>query len=975
MTALHYAAKANRTAVIRELARLGADLEAKNDAGQVPAQLTKDRLLRRLFQQYLGGGSWGGAPGALMDRFVPASASRVVDYVAVMTVRLAPQLREDCDELSDVRQATVAQLCRFPMEDHDDNPMTDASNLAEICTQTCGTESGPLAPYGTLLTDTSGARSYVWSKVLGVYQDAAQRGRARVHTALGPPPADVGDSLLAGEMTARVVLVLARRPYTAAFASICEHVGDLILEECMKWGSLPEWPLDMDNDRNRQIKFCMEHYASELPLPLPSTLVEHRVMDRAVRYGDAHASHSSFPHLEDADLRCLTSRLGPDTILVALSCLLQEQSVLLLTDHMEDLAPATSALLGLLFPLRWPHTLIPVLPSSLVHYLEAPVPFLMGMDRKGLERVGADLSCVTMVNLTTNTVVLPIRPITSVSTVAPVDANGREAQRRPSRRDSDLRSLSELPRALKTRAESRVRRCVPLEQSPISDRVNHQPRASRLYAPGIRVAVADVMVELFGAYQTYRYVAGSQKRMVSEAPQDHRKLLEAIYSTQLWRIFSDDLLSEEAGANGENWEEQAQLFCACVERAKHQGGVEGPSGGSHSCQDVLYPSEDVEEQLSQLSVYPEPVDDDGSIGGGGGADGESGEGGGPSEGQAADTQSRASAVGSATGTHPEGSATATVAGLQEKTDEVLKSITDSFATVTDIFGGGGGGATPAGASSAKNAWSSGGNAGGRNSGSGAAVASGEQEDSATSNPGRTGGGGGSGGEGARGWDLFKPPTMAEMKRRLEDMTAAGLPLSPAKTSQTKPAGSSAGAAPAAPAAGLSVRGKTGDGRSVSPARQDVGAAASAGLAKFGEGWRDFRRRSTEAVEEAVTKLKTALDDSDDEGAAEARVASRVAENGRVRAAAAKARTDAGVTAGGHAVGHQGRDDDDDAFWRPFGADSGGGGGGAGDEGEPVPLPTAEEVRRGRAAGVGKSASAARAELDAYYGGSGGGGGR
>ncbi|CAN0434018.1 unnamed protein product, partial [Scytosiphon promiscuus] len=52
---------------------------------------------------------------------------------------------------------------------------------------------------------------------------------------------------------------------------------------------------------------------------------------------------------------------------------------------MEDLAPATSALLGLLFPLRWPHTLIPVLPSSLVHYLEAPVPFLMGMDRRGLE--------------------------------------------------------------------------------------------------------------------------------------------------------------------------------------------------------------------------------------------------------------------------------------------------------------------------------------------------------------------------------------------------------------------------------------------------------------------------------------------------------------------------------------------------------------------------------------------------------------
>lgn len=38
--------QANRTAVVRELSRLGADLEAKNDSGQVPAQLTKDRLVR-----------------------------------------------------------------------------------------------------------------------------------------------------------------------------------------------------------------------------------------------------------------------------------------------------------------------------------------------------------------------------------------------------------------------------------------------------------------------------------------------------------------------------------------------------------------------------------------------------------------------------------------------------------------------------------------------------------------------------------------------------------------------------------------------------------------------------------------------------------------------------------------------------------------------------------------------------------------
>lgn len=87
-------------------------------------------------------------------------------------------------------------------------------------------------------------------------------------------------------------------------------------------------------------------------------------------------------------------------------CHLQEQSVLILSERWEDLSPVISTLLGLLFPMRWPHTVIPVLPASLVHYLEAPVPFLMGMHVAGLDRVGADLSCTTIVNLVSGALVM-----------------------------------------------------------------------------------------------------------------------------------------------------------------------------------------------------------------------------------------------------------------------------------------------------------------------------------------------------------------------------------------------------------------------------------------------------------------------------------------------------------------------------------------------------------------------------------------
>lgn len=34
---------------------------------------------------------------------------------------------------------------------------------------------------------------------------------------------------------------------------------------------------------------------------------------------------------------------------------------------------------SLLFPFTWPHVYVPILPATLHHFLDAPVPFVMGM--------------------------------------------------------------------------------------------------------------------------------------------------------------------------------------------------------------------------------------------------------------------------------------------------------------------------------------------------------------------------------------------------------------------------------------------------------------------------------------------------------------------------------------------------------------------------------------------------------------------
>lgn len=47
---------------------------------------------------------------------------------------------------------------------------------------------------------------------------------------------------------------------------------------------------------------------------------------------------------------------------------------------------------SLLFPFQWQHVYVPILPASLLHFLDAPVPYLMGLQSKeGTDRSKLEL--------------------------------------------------------------------------------------------------------------------------------------------------------------------------------------------------------------------------------------------------------------------------------------------------------------------------------------------------------------------------------------------------------------------------------------------------------------------------------------------------------------------------------------------------------------------------------------------------------
>ena len=73
----------------------------------------------------------------------------------------------------------------------------------------------------------------------------------------------------------------------------------------------------------------------------------------------------------------LVRRLGPRTLLQAVTWLLAERRVILVSEHTTLITVAAETLMSLLYPFRYYHTYIPLLPESLLDCLDAPTPYLM----------------------------------------------------------------------------------------------------------------------------------------------------------------------------------------------------------------------------------------------------------------------------------------------------------------------------------------------------------------------------------------------------------------------------------------------------------------------------------------------------------------------------------------------------------------------------------------------------------------------
>ncbi|XP_067212616.1 DENN domain-containing protein 5B isoform X1 [Linepithema humile] len=121
-----------------------------------------------------------------------------------------------------------------------------------------------------------------------------------------------------------------------------------------------------------------------IPVPLPGKSLKFYVPnDEPAKSPLELVIHQPSPMLElpmlDYPLKDVFTWLGADCLIQLFTCVLLENQVLLRSSDFHKLMAVSECITALLFPFSWQHVYVPILPASLHHFLDAPVPFIMGL--------------------------------------------------------------------------------------------------------------------------------------------------------------------------------------------------------------------------------------------------------------------------------------------------------------------------------------------------------------------------------------------------------------------------------------------------------------------------------------------------------------------------------------------------------------------------------------------------------------------
>ncbi|KAL4870700.1 hypothetical protein BDV12DRAFT_48580 [Aspergillus spectabilis] len=118
---------------------------------------------------------------------------------------------------------------------------------------------------------------------------------------------------------------------------------------------------------------------------------------------------NELPGSRNTDIYALFRTLSLSNIMILFEYALTESRIIFLSSHTSMLYLATRALVDLLFPIPWSGVLIPVLPARLIQALEAPCPYIVGIERR-YEKVELPSDDFVLVDLDQDLIESTVKP-------------------------------------------------------------------------------------------------------------------------------------------------------------------------------------------------------------------------------------------------------------------------------------------------------------------------------------------------------------------------------------------------------------------------------------------------------------------------------------------------------------------------------------------------------------------------------------
>ena len=373
----------------------------------------------------------GDGAGTQSPAEVSLPAPRICDYFAVIgcsdVISPLQQARQSKEERAafkanlQTNKAFAAVIDRFPFADHrnaefpHDLPlfaMPDGFNVQSVPLTIPNSTSGantPTTDWATLveqftfiLTENDGSR--VYGAALRWYyeiSDTAPELKDLI-AAAAAPVLNRRQSVQGGDITPpdtttlvsapthrrigsasslsrsrhyapKVIVLTSHYPFFVQLQAFLFHLYQYSAGNGINNGKLRASPVPLER--------ILTGFIYETPLPPPGQLVIQFNPFPTMELVFYRPPPNKLP-MRHFSFKLLFQCVSPENVIHLFTAALTEKRILFVGSNLGKLAPLSECLSALLFPLTWPHIYIPLLPQPLSEFVNAPMPYLMGVDRQ-----------------------------------------------------------------------------------------------------------------------------------------------------------------------------------------------------------------------------------------------------------------------------------------------------------------------------------------------------------------------------------------------------------------------------------------------------------------------------------------------------------------------------------------------------------------------------------------------------------------